>query len=158
MLIGPYSFINERSKLITRPLLHPPRRVHQKRSCPLIPCAEKYPLRLESLHAGPLFPQEHHLLPRTYRLPPIGKRHKLSTPLFMQCFEARELFKDLQPDLILVSPLQRALETCSLIFPDRKVPCIVEPLLSETFKHSSDICRSIELKKKQFPSFDFSPV
>jgi hypothetical protein len=34
----------------------------------------------------------------------------------------------------------------------------VEPLLSETFKHSSDICRSLDLKKKQFPQFDFSKV
>jgi broad specificity phosphatase PhoE len=66
--------------------------------------------------------------------------------------------RDLNPDVILVSPLQRALETCSFIFPDLKVPRIVEPLLSETFKHSSDICRSVEIKKQEFPLFDFSPV
>lgn len=66
--------------------------------------------------------------------------------------------KDLKPEIILVSPLQRALETCSLIFPDIDVPRVVEPLLSETFKHSSDICRSLDLKKKQFPKFDFSKV
>lgn len=45
-----------------------------------------------------------------------------------------------------------------MIFPDSQVPHIVEPLLSETFKHSSDICRSIGPKKEQFPHFDFSPV
>ena len=71
---------------------------------------------------------------------------------------ACENYKDINPDLILVSPLQRALETCSLLFPDLNVPYIVEPLLSETFKHSSDICRSVEPKKAQFPKFDFSPV
>jgi len=72
--------------------------------------------------------------------------------------EAQERHKEYNPDLIICSPLQRALETASIIFPDRKCPHIVEPLLSETFKHSSEVCRSIEVKKAEFKGFDFSKV
>ena len=66
--------------------------------------------------------------------------------------------KDFNPDLIICSPLQRALETTRIVFPGRTCPHIVEPLLSETFKHSSQVCRSIEVKKSEFPEFDFSKV
>ena len=89
MLLKSYSFINERSKLITRPLFHPTWRVHQKRSSTLVSCAAKHSLRLEGLYAGPLLPQEYHLLPGTYRLPPLRKRQELGTPPFIQCLEAR---------------------------------------------------------------------
>lgn len=54
-----------------------------------------------------------------------------------QCVAAREKLGDFRPDLILVSPLQRALETCRLLLGDKQAVRIVEPLLSETFKHSS---------------------
>lgn len=45
----------------------------------------------------------------------------------------------LEPDVILVSPLERTLETCSRVFKDRNIPVIVEPVLSEAFRTSCDI-------------------
>lgn len=44
----------------------------------------------------------------------------------MQCINAREnIANNLTPDVILVSPLERTLETCSLIFENRDIPVIV---------------------------------
>lgn len=42
-----------------------------------------------------------------------------------QCMHARETANNLTPDVILVSPLERTLETCSLIFENRDIPIIV---------------------------------
>jgi hypothetical protein len=56
----------------------------------------------------------------------------------------------------LVSPHQRALETCHELFHDRAVRVEVLPLLGEVFRFSCDISGHIDHKRKAFPHFDFS--
>jgi broad specificity phosphatase PhoE len=57
---------------------------------------------------------------------------------------------------VLVSPHQRALETCNEVYGDRNIPIEVHPILAEVFRFSCDISQHIEEKKKQFPKFDFT--
>lgn len=64
----------------------------------------------------------------------------------------------LQPDVILVSPLQRTLQTCSLVFSNRNIPVFVEPLLAEAFRSSCDVSSDLESKQKQFPQYNFDSV
>ena len=49
-------------------------------------------------------------------------------------------------DLILVSPLERALQTCELIFKDRNVPIIAEPVLAEALRSACDISGDLQSK------------
>jgi broad specificity phosphatase PhoE len=65
----------------------------------------------------------------------------------MQCARAREKLALYAPDLILVSPLNRTLLTCSLIFPNPSCPVIVEPLLSEALRSSCDFSSGLAAKK-----------
>jgi broad specificity phosphatase PhoE len=43
--------------------------------------------------------------------------------------KARKKADDLKPDVILVSPLERTLQTCNFLFGDREIPVFVEPIL-----------------------------
>jgi broad specificity phosphatase PhoE len=56
----------------------------------------------------------------------------------MQCVEAKEELQKLKPDLILVSPLNRALATCDIIFKGETCPIIAEPLLAESLRSVCD--------------------
>ena len=58
-----------------------------------------------------------------------------------QALEAREKMKDIDIDLIIVSPLRRALMTCELIFENHKsnAPVIVDPAFREVLSSSNDI-------------------
>jgi hypothetical protein len=60
----------------------------------------------------------------------------------------------------MVSPHQRALETCANIFKFSKykfnLPVIVEPLVAGSLWSSCDISKSLAEKSKQFELFDFS--
>ena len=65
---------------------------------------------------------------------------------------------DYHPDLILVSPLNRALQTCSHLYPDAECPIIVLPVLAEGLRSACDFSSPIEPKKTAFPKYDFSQV
>jgi broad specificity phosphatase PhoE len=62
----------------------------------------------------------------------------------MQCQKAKETLRDIDVDVVLVSPYQRALETCNEIFGDRGVKVEVHPVLAEVFRYSCDISHHIE--------------
>lgn len=64
----------------------------------------------------------------------------------------------LQPDIVLVSPLERTLETCWNLFGGRDVPVIVEPVLAEAFRSSCDLSTELEGKIKRFPLYNFDQV
>ena len=61
-------------------------------------------------------------------------------------------------DVILVSPLERTLETCNYIFGHRKIPIIVEPVISEALRSACDISQPLKGKTERFPHMDFSRV
>lgn len=47
-----------------------------------------------------------------------------------ECKNSREIMRNHEIDLILVSPQVRTLETCRRVFQNRKIPVIVEPLIT----------------------------
>lgn len=60
---------------------------------------------------------------------------------YPQCDEARNKMKDIDLDLIIVSPMRRALATCDRVFKGHKsnAPIIVDPLFREIIESSCDI-------------------
>lgn len=68
--------------------------------------------------------------------------------------------KDIDLDLIIVSPLRRALKTCQIIFQNHKsnAPVIVDPAFREVLSSSNDIGSKIIESKKEFTKFDFSLI
>ena len=56
-------------------------------------------------------------------------------------------------DIILVSPMRRALRTCNIIFKDHKskAKVIVEPSFREVMESSNDIGSKIEESMGMFP-------
>ena len=77
-----------------------------------------------------------------------------------QCEEARKIMEGKHVDIVIVSPLRRALETCWHIFKDHpsKPQIIVDPLYKEILESNCDIGNRLEESMKDFPSFDFSRV
>lgn len=63
-----------------------------------------------------------------------------------QCQNARKKADELQPDVILVSPLERTLQTCECLFGGRDIPVFVEPILTEAIRSSCDLCTDIKPK------------
>lgn len=63
-------------------------------------------------------------------------------------------------DLVIVSPLRRALKTCDIIFADHpsNPPVIVDPTFREILCSSNDIGSRIEESKKEFTRYDFSLI
>lgn len=86
-----------------------------------------------------------------------GPRKAASRHPVIQCMDAAEQLRDVEVDLILVSPKRRTLETCSIVFGGRGIPVRVEPLLSEACRYACDAVRPHEYQDKisQFPQFDF---
>ena len=68
--------------------------------------------------------------------------------------------KDIDVDIILVSPMRRALRTCSIIFQGHKskAEIIVEPSFREIMESSNDIGSKIEESMNLFPSFNFDNI
>lgn len=61
------------------------------------------------------------------------------------------------PELLVVSPLTRALQTATLAFEDPALPRVILPLAAERVWHSSDVGRSpAELAAEYGPEYDFS--
>ena len=75
-----------------------------------------------------------------------------------QTLKTRNAIKNVNFDLMLVSPLTRTLQTFLLIFPEPKVNTIVFPLIREHLDHSCDVGRQPKILKKEFPQFDFSKL
>ena len=71
-----------------------------------------------------------------------------------QALNAKEKLKDINFDTFICSPLTRALETFSIIFPNEEP--IVQPLIREQLFHSCDIGSQPSFLQKKFPSFNFS--
>lgn len=58
-----------------------------------------------------------------------------------QCIECKEKIKNIPVDLVIVSPLRRALKTCDIIFDGHpsNPPVIVDPTFREILCSSNDI-------------------
>ena len=77
-----------------------------------------------------------------------------------QAEEARQKMQQEKVDLVLVSPMRRALHTCDIIFqghPD-KPQVVVEPAFREIMESSNDLGSEIAESKAKYPHFDFSHV
>ena len=75
-----------------------------------------------------------------------------------QCIIAQKKLKDVNFDLMLCSPLTRALQTFSLVFPTPISNTIILPLIREHLDHSCDVGRQPSILQKEFPSFNFNEV
>jgi len=74
-----------------------------------------------------------------------------------QVRRARELLRDTAIDLVITTPLTRALQTTAGLFADHpsSPPIIVESLHRERVENSCDVGRSPALLSRAFPSFAF---
>lgn len=80
-----------------------------------------------------------------------------------QCEELRNLLikleavKHLKPEVVVVSPLSRAMETASIVFPDpAEVPIKLYPGMQEFVVNICDVGRPLTELKQEFPRLDFS--
>lgn len=76
-----------------------------------------------------------------------------------QVAEARRCVADLACDLVVTTPLTRALQTCLGLFDGRRVPILVESQAREKLSHSCDVGRPPAALRSDFPdlSFDHLP-
>lgn len=77
-----------------------------------------------------------------------------------QAHQLKQEMKDKKVDLVLVSPLQRALETANIAFHDRMVPIISKEYLRE-YPMGEQLCNmrsDIERMKYVYPRIDFSDI
>jgi broad specificity phosphatase PhoE len=72
-----------------------------------------------------------------------------------QCLKARNNSIINSVQIVLVSPLTRALQTAQLVFGGKGIPIVVRPELTESFRYGCDLSGPLEDKPKEFPSFDF---
>lgn len=68
--------------------------------------------------------------------------------------------KNTEVDVILVSPLRRALHTCSIIFEGHKskAQVIVEPAFREIMESANDIGTEIRESIAKYPHFNFDNI
>lgn len=61
--------------------------------------------------------------------------------------------KDISVDLVIVSPLRRALTTCELVFEGHKskAPIIVDPMFREIFESICDIGSRLRESMRDYP-------
>lgn len=74
-----------------------------------------------------------------------------------QATRLKECVEKLPVELVVVSPLTRALQTCLIAFGDRvgKVPFVVHPVAKEQMTASDDVGRHYEELEKDFPMLSF---
>jgi broad specificity phosphatase PhoE len=67
---------------------------------------------------------------------------------------------EIEVDLVIVSPLRRALHTCDIIFKNHKCkpPIIVEPCFRELFYGSADVGSKLPESVQQYPYFNYDKV
>ena len=73
-----------------------------------------------------------------------------------QVAAAKEAAQQLGIDLVVVSPLTRAIETCLGLFDPAQTPIIVSSLHRERLGNSCDVGRPPEALSVEFPMLDFS--
>jgi broad specificity phosphatase PhoE len=73
-----------------------------------------------------------------------------------QIAQARQAALDLGVDLVVASPLTRALQTATGLFGGAPVPLIVSKIHVERLEHSCDVGRTPTMLSDEFPSLDFS--
>jgi broad specificity phosphatase PhoE len=63
-------------------------------------------------------------------------------------------------DVVIVSPMRRALTTCALVFKNHKskAPIIVDPLFREIMESGCDIGSRLRESMKDYPDFDYSLI
>ncbi|GAB4820874.1 hypothetical protein N2152v2_007920 [Parachlorella kessleri] len=60
------------------------------------------------------------------------------------------------PEVVVISPLTRALQTADVVFGGQPWPRVVQPLAAERLYLSSDVGRHRELLEQDFPHHDFA--
>ena len=80
------------------------------------------------------------------RLTELGRRQVSAT---------RATLTERNYDLVITSPLTRAIETTLGLFAGRDVPIVVEALHREKLEHSCDVGRSPADLAREFPALDF---
>ena len=69
---------------------------------------------------------------------------------------AREAALDLGVDLVVASPLTRALQTATGLFHGAAVPIVVSNIHIERLEHSCDVGRTAAVLSDEYPSLDFA--
>ncbi len=72
-----------------------------------------------------------------------------------QVAAARAYAQDLNPDLVVLSPLTRAIETGLGLFHPERAPIVVSPLHRERLGNSCDVGRAPQALAQDFPMLDF---
>jgi Histidine phosphatase superfamily (branch 1) len=100
----------------------------------------------------------------------LGKAHFKHVPDLVDCDissngynqaqEAAKKVEELDIDLVLVSPMRRALRTASLIFENhpKKPKLLALPMIREIFASSCDIPKEFSKVKEEFPHVDFTLI
>ena len=73
-----------------------------------------------------------------------------------QAQNAQKKLENIDFDLMLCSPLTRALQTFSLIFPNLVQDALILPFVREHSLCSSEVGRQPAILKKEFPNFNFN--
>lgn len=76
-------------------------------------------------------------------------------------YQARDLLPELErldPDLLVCSPLSRAIQTCLLACQRISKPLIVNPLCAERVAYACDIGRPVEVLRNDFPDLNYELV
>jgi broad specificity phosphatase PhoE len=93
---------------------------------------------------------------RAMAVDPLHFDAPLSETGFEQVAHARTRIRDLPIELVVVSPLTRALQTASRLFADHpaRPPIIVHPLARERVENSCDVGRAPAAIASDFPHID----
>ncbi len=81
---------------------------------------------------------------------------KLTTLGKKQAQNTKKKLKNIDFDLVICSPLTRALQTFSLIFPNLSKEAVILPLVREHSLCSSEVGRQPSILAKEFPDFRFN--
>lgn len=73
-----------------------------------------------------------------------------------QIAQARQAALDLNVDLVVASPLTRALQTATGLFHGATVPIIVSSIHAERLEHSCDVGRVPAVLSDEYPALDFA--
>jgi broad specificity phosphatase PhoE len=86
---------------------------------------------------------------------PLHFDARLSSEGERQVANARQAAKNLRPDLVVTSPLTRALQTAVGLFAGEPVPIVVESLHRERLGNSCDVGRKPSELVDEFPALTF---
>lgn len=95
---------------------------------------------------------------KTIRYDPAFLDPELTSLGIDQATQARTQVQALRPDLVLVSPLRRALHTCELLFQGESVPIRVCPLFTERCCHAPDLSSFFDQPFEEYAHFDWTEM